>query len=277
MSTTTSLSLFSPSNLLPRSFFERFTVDVAKDLLGKILLVTDLTNNISVAGRIVEVEAYRETDPASHCYKGPTTRCAIMFGNPGYAYIYSMHGRHCLNFITEPSGTGAGVLIRAVEPIYGLETMQVRRPVTTIKELTNGPGKLCQAFGITIQDKGQDLLGPRFQIFQQPHIMDNNNIINQSIQIKATPRIGISVAKDVLWRFVISDSIYLSKYFKQDFNQSTHKKNTNSSSSSSRKKIQKKKIVITTTTTSSTIITSSNPTNSGQITSNNKKIKVHSE
>ncbi|MHA1675849.1 MAG: DNA-3-methyladenine glycosylase, partial [Candidatus Njordarchaeales archaeon] len=132
---------------LNRNFYERYTVDVARDLLGKVL-VRVLSSEQILAGIIVETEAYRgQDDPASHAYGRKTPRNAIMYGKPGYSYVYFIYGMyHCLNVVTEPEGVPAAVLIRAVEPIFGIELMKKYRNTDKISNLTNGPGKLCQAF-----------------------------------------------------------------------------------------------------------------------------------
>lgn len=193
----------SPANCLPIDFYQRNTVQVARDLLGKILVVKNRVESAwddseaeIVSGRIVETEAYRSNDPASHSCRGETPRCSIMFGNPGVAYVYFIYGMYeMLNFVTEPKGKPGAVLIRAVEPLWGKKLMEKRRSTTGIS-LTNGPGRLCQAMGIKREHKGQSLSGPSLFVWDdgyRPH------------SIVKSPRIGIRLATDKLWRFFIQN------------------------------------------------------------------------
>src|SRR5271169_278384 len=132
-----------------RSFFGRSVLEVAPDLIGATLLVS------GVGGRIVEVEAYHQTDPAAHSFHGPTARNAVMFGPPGFAYVYRSYGIHwCLNFVCEPKGSAGAVLIRALEPLTGLAAMRRRRGLTDERLLCSGPGRLCEALGITRAQNG---------------------------------------------------------------------------------------------------------------------------
>lgn len=198
-------------HLLPSSFFERHTLEVAKDLLGKVIVVnTQLvattssattTSTVKCAARIVEVEAYREDDPASHSSKGRTPRTAVMFGPPGYAYIYHIHRYRNLNFITEPEGTAGGVLIRAVEPIEGIEHMRARRVCENDVSLTNGPGKLAQSLGLNLKHNGVSLQGPTLGVFDDGF---------RPGKVHATRRIGITRAVEREWRFIIAHHPYLS-------------------------------------------------------------------
>jgi len=190
---------------LPRSFYERYTIDVAKDLLSK-LLVRKFPDKSFVAGIIVEVEAYRgEDDPASHAYRGLTPRNKVMFGKPGVAYVYFTYGMYyCLNIVTEPEGVPAAVLIRAVEPVYGIEKMMKFRGIKDVRNLTNGPGKLAMAFNITKELNGVD--------------MTKNDILFVSsydkysrFEIGVSSRIGIKVGLDKPWRFYIKENPYVSK------------------------------------------------------------------
>src|SRR5580692_3584216 len=143
-----------------KRFFNRSVHEVAPDLIGVTLLVD------GVGGRIVEVEAYHHTDPAAHSYRGETARNAVMFGPPGFVYVYRSYGIHwCVNFVCEPKGSASAVLIRAVEPTMGLPTMRRRRGVKDERLLCSGPGRLCEAFGITIAQNGLALDEPPFALF----------------------------------------------------------------------------------------------------------------
>ena len=134
----------SPGPRLRKSFFARSVHEVAPDLIGATFLVN------GVGGIIVEVEAYDQTDPAAHSFRGPTPRNAVMFGPPGYTYVYLSYGLNwCVNFVCQAAGSAAGVLLRAIEPTHGLAAMRQRRGVTDAKALCSGPGKLCEALAIT--------------------------------------------------------------------------------------------------------------------------------
>src|SRR4051812_49860428 len=144
-----------PLRSLKRSFFARSVQEIAPELIGATLLIDD------VGGRIVEVEAYHHTDPAAHSYRGMTDRNAVMFGPPGYAYVYRSYGIHwCLNFVCEPAGSASAVLIRAVEPLEGLAKMKRRRGLTDERLLCSGPGRLAQAMGVTHAHNGLALDQP---------------------------------------------------------------------------------------------------------------------
>jgi DNA-3-methyladenine glycosylase len=153
--------------------------------------------------KIVETEAYDETDAASHSYKGRTPRTDIMFGPAGHLYVYFTYGMHyCCNVVTGNEGEGSAVLIRAVEPLNGEEVLEQRRRGKRGTELTNGPAKLCQALGIDKRMNGHDLEREPLRLILQPALSNDQIII--------TPRIGISEAKDVPWRFLIKDNPYIS-------------------------------------------------------------------
>jgi DNA-3-methyladenine glycosylase len=173
--------------------------DVARTLIGALLLVD------GVGGQIVETEAYDHEDPASHSYSGPTTRNAAMFGPPGRAYVYRSYGIHwCLNFVCREAGHGAGVLIRALEPLQGLELMRERRGLHDVRLLCSGPGRLGQALGITPDLNGVRLDRPPFEVMRT----------SQAHEIVCGRRIGISKATDVPWRFGLAASRYLSRAFR---------------------------------------------------------------
>ncbi len=190
--------------LLERSFYQRETVEVAHDLLGKIV-VRQYYHHL-LAGRIVETEAYTIDDEASHSHRGQTHANRAMFGPVGHAYIYFIYGNHyCLNAVARNQNHEAGgVLIRALEPINGIEFMKQFRGITDIHNLTNGPGKLAQALHITKALYGIDLTQKG-----ELYIVDGQTIPEKDIC--AAPRIGISKATDVLWRFYICDNPFVSR------------------------------------------------------------------
>ncbi len=187
---------------LPRSFFARPTLEVAPDLLGAFL-VRMLPDGVRLVGRLVEVEAYLgPQDPASHAYRR-TARSAIMWGPPGIAYVYVTYGNHhCLNVVTEPEGTPGAVLLRAAEPLEGLEVMRRLRGVEEVKLLCSGPGRLTQAFAIDLSFNGADLTrsGSLYLAWGTP-----------PRRIRTTPRIGIRRARERPWRFVDPESPCLSR------------------------------------------------------------------
>ena len=144
---------------LKRSFFGRSVHEVAPDLIGATLLVD------GVGGIITEVEAYHHTDPAAHSFNGPTPRNLVMFGPPGFAYVYRSYGIHwCVNFVCEKAGSASAVLIRALQPTHGLPAMRRRRGVPEERALCSGPGKLCEALGITIKHSELPLDAPPFAL-----------------------------------------------------------------------------------------------------------------
>jgi DNA-3-methyladenine glycosylase len=183
---------------LTRAFFSRSVHEVAPDLIGTTLLVD------GVGGRVVEVEAYHHTDPAAHSFGGPTERNAVMFGPPGYAYVYRSYGIHwCLNFVCEPKGSASAVLIRALEPTAGFSIMRRRRGTPDVRLLCSGPGRLCQALRITGAQYGVALDQPPFALFAR----------TGAVEVVAGPRIGIIKAADRLWRYGEKGSRFLSKPF----------------------------------------------------------------
>lgn len=189
-------------NSLPESFYARDTAVVAQALLGKYLVRN--VAGISVIGKIVETEAYYgRNDLASHAARGPTPRSAIMFGSPGRAYVYFNYGIHyLLNVVTEPEGAAGAVLIRALEPIEGIEVMRRHRRVDNLVKLANGPGKLTQALRISLKENGLPLFGGPLAICDAE---------NGHIQIVKTQRIGISAGKEHLFRFYIKDNLFVSR------------------------------------------------------------------
>jgi DNA-3-methyladenine glycosylase len=182
-----------------RSFFGRSVHEVAPDLIGATLLVS------GVGGRIVEVEAYDQTDPAAHSFRGPTARNAVMFGPPGYAYVYRSYGIHwCLNLVCQPKGSAAAVLIRALEPLTGLAAMRRRRGMDDERLLCAGPGRVCEALGVTAAHNGLALFKPPFEIFKRM----------QAVEVVTGPRIGLTKAVDKPWRYGLKGSRFLSKPFR---------------------------------------------------------------
>ena len=184
---------------LTRSFFRRSVHEVAPDLIGATLLVG------GVGGVLVEVEAYDHTDPAAHSFRGPTSRNAVMFGPPGFAYVYRSYGLHwCLNFVCEPKGSAAAVLIRAIEPTTGLPVMRRRRGMTDPRQLCSGPGRLCEALAVTEAHYGLALDEPPFALYARPG----------EVEVITGPRIGITKAIEKPWRYGLKGSRFLSKPFR---------------------------------------------------------------
>ena len=188
----------SPGPRLRRSFFARSVHEVAPDLIGATFLVN------GVGGIIVEVEAYDQTDPAAHSFRGPTPRNAVMFGPPGYTYVYLSYGLNwCVNLVCQAAGSAAGVLLRAIEPTHGLAAMRQRRGVTDAKALCSGPGKLCEALAIT---KALSEL----PIDRSPIALHARS---GGAEIATGVRIGLTKAVDLPWRYGLKGSKYLSKRF----------------------------------------------------------------
>jgi len=189
---------------LTRAFYGRNTVKVAKELLGKIL-VRELHTSM-LEGIIVETEAYRGyDDPASHAYRGLTKRNEVMFCEPGHAYVYFTYGMHyCLNVTTEPAGQAGAVLIRAVQPLKGIAEMKRRRRVEQIKDLSNGPAKLTQAFAVTKALNGHDLTTGKTLFIVR-------NLHHQEPDIRSGNRIGIRAGVEKRWRFFTRGNPFVSK------------------------------------------------------------------
>jgi DNA-3-methyladenine glycosylase len=181
---------------LERDFFARSVHEVAPDLIGVTLLID------GVGGVVVEVEAYDHEDPASHGYAGLTERNAAMFGPPGCAYVYHSYGMHwCLNLVCEEQGTASAVLVRALEPTRGIDMMKERRGLDNARLLCSGPGRLSQALGITRALDGLPLDRPPFELCARSH----------ACEVVAGPRVGISKAKELPWRYALAGSPYLSR------------------------------------------------------------------
>ncbi|HET7567117.1 MAG TPA: DNA-3-methyladenine glycosylase [Gaiellaceae bacterium] len=183
---------------LERQFFARPVHEVAPDLIGATLLVD------GVGGVVVEVEAYDQEDPASHGFAGRTARNASMFGPPGHAYVYRSYGIHwCLNLVCEAEGRAEAVLIRALQPTAGLDAMQARRGVEDVRALCSGPGKLCQALAVTREHDGLRLDRPPFELHARERVPE----------IVTGPRIGITKAAELTWRYGLAGSPFVSRRF----------------------------------------------------------------
>jgi DNA-3-methyladenine glycosylase len=174
---------------LARDFYARPVVEVARDLVGCTLA------RGRTAGVIVETEAYHESEPACHAYVGMTPRTRVLFGPPGTAYVYRSYGIHALfNAVCEPEGVGAAVLIRALEPIAGLDTMRDRRGLHGVEQLCSGPGKLTQALAIELEHNGADLVGGPIRLASRPPGWED-------VELVAGTRVGITKAAELAWRF----------------------------------------------------------------------------
>jgi DNA-3-methyladenine glycosylase len=206
---TADTSACAQATLVPRKFYLAPPDVVARKLLGKLLV----RPGEPLVGRIVEVEAYfGESDPASHSFPGKTPRNAVLFGPPGHAYVYFVYGMHfCLNVSCEPEGRAGGVLFRALEPICGLEAMAIARGMAVpgraakaVAALTSGPGRLCQAFGVTRErDNGADFTSPKSDL----QIQDDGFVARK---VLVTPRIGITKDAERAARYVIAGNPFVS-------------------------------------------------------------------
>jgi DNA-3-methyladenine glycosylase len=182
--------------MLGRDFFDRTVHEVAPDLVGVTLLVD------GVGGPIVEVEAYDHEDPAAHGYRGRTERNASMFGPAGHAYVYRSYGIHwCLNLVCEEEGSASAVLIRALEPVHGLATMVARRGLDDPRRLCSGPGRLCEALGVTREHDGLPLDKAPFELHARTH----------EPEIVAGTRVGITRATERAWRYALAGSKFVSR------------------------------------------------------------------
>jgi DNA-3-methyladenine glycosylase len=183
---------------LKRAFFGRSVLQVAPDLIGATLLVN------GVGGIIVELEAYHHTEPAAHSFNGPTPRNLVMFGPPGFVYVYRSYGIHwCVNFVCEKTGSAAAVLIRALQPTHGIPAMRRRRRLHDERSLCSGPGKLTEALAITHAHNGLALDAPPFALYTRTGKVD----------VVTGLRIGITKAVELPWRYGLKDSKFVSKPF----------------------------------------------------------------
>jgi DNA-3-methyladenine glycosylase len=189
--------------VLPRSFYARPSPEVARDLIGR-LLVRPLPGG-RVVGRIVESEAYQEGDPASHSFRGRTPRNEVMFGPPGHLYVYFSYGMHfCMNVVTGRVGEGSAVLLRAVEPVEGIDWMLARRGLDDVRLLCAGPGRLTQAFGIDRAHNGVDLVVGDVLFVARGTALPEG-------KIGVSPRVGLTLGVDRPWRFFEAQSAFVSR------------------------------------------------------------------
>ena len=190
-----------PVQTIPREFYIAPTIEVAKKILGKALV--HQTDKGVIAGRIVEAEAYTSDDPACHACRGMTKRNAVMFGQAGHAYVYFTYGMYfCFNVVTGREGVGEAVLIRAAEPLEGIELMEEYRGAEDLKKLASGPGKLCQAFAINRDQNGLDLTNSELVIVDDGW---------EPSEIITSTRIGIRLAADRPWRFYVGGNPHVSR------------------------------------------------------------------
>ncbi|MDP9300594.1 MAG: DNA-3-methyladenine glycosylase [Actinomycetota bacterium] len=181
---------------LPRRSLARPATEVAPELLGHVL-ARRLPDGGVLRARIVETEAYEQDDPASHAYRGLTPRVRVMFGPPGHLYVYFTYGmHHCMNVVTGPNGTASAVLLRAAQPLEGMDRMSIRRGTDRVLDLCRGPARLAQAFGVDRSLDGADLVrGSEIWIERDPTAV--------AASIRSGPRVGIRVGTDQPWRFWI--------------------------------------------------------------------------
>jgi DNA-3-methyladenine glycosylase len=203
---TTDFASLAP---LPRGFYDRDPRRVSRELLGKVLIRSE--GSLVLAARVVEVEAYLGNDPAAHCFAGRTERNAVLWGPPGFAYVYFIYGNHfCFNVSCLPDGVAGGVLFRALEPLLGISEMAQARGASAgdgsydLRQLTSGPGRLAEAFGITRpRDNGKDLTSPVSDLW----IAEDGS---PRPQVKITPRIGITKAAERRLRYIIPGNRFVS-------------------------------------------------------------------
>ncbi|RYE48573.1 MAG: DNA-3-methyladenine glycosylase [Hyphomicrobiales bacterium] len=192
-------SIQKPGRQLTKRFFDRSVHAVAPELIGATLLVN------GIGGIIVEVEAYHHSDPAAHSFNGETPRNRVMFGPPGFAYVYRSYGIHwCLNFVCEEAGSASAVLVRAIQPTLGIDHMRQLRGMEDEKQLCSGPGKLCQALDISMAQNGRSLDAHPFAIYQR----------TGNPEVLTDIRIGITKAADLPWRYGLKGSRFVSKPFR---------------------------------------------------------------
>jgi len=189
---------------LPRSFFARPALEVAPDLLGRVL-VRRLPDGVRLAGRIVEAEAYEPGDPASHGFRGPTPRNLVMFGEPGHLYVYFTYGNHwMLNAVTRGPGEGSAVLLRALEPLAGLDRMARHRGRAQPRDLCSGPGKLAQALAVDRSQNGADLV-------RGDEVWIEGGAPPPPDRIASGIRVGVNVGADSPWRFWVAGDPFVSR------------------------------------------------------------------
>ncbi len=185
---------------LPTAFYDRPVLEVARDLVGCVV------SHAGFAGVIVETEAYHDSEPACHAFVGLTNRTRTLFGPPGRAYVYRSYGIHALlNAVCEPEGVGAAVLIRALEPLEGIERMRARRGLDRVEQLCSGPGKLTQALGIELGENGTPLTGVG------PVAIHPRRSAWRDVELVASRRIGITKAVELPWRFCARGSVNVSR------------------------------------------------------------------
>lgn len=190
---------------LDDSFYQQDTITVARQLLGTCMMHESAQG--TTVGRVVETEAYLSGDPACHAYRRETKRNQVMFGPFGYAYVYRIYGIHyCVNVVTAQVGVGEAVLVRALEPVEGIELMQARRQITNVKQLCNGPAKLVQAMGILPTMNGASLAEGSLYFLSA----DAYAKFNQPLNIVTTTRIGITKGADLPYRFYIKNNPHVS-------------------------------------------------------------------
>jgi DNA-3-methyladenine glycosylase len=188
---------------LPRAFFERPALTMAPELLGRVL-VRRSSDGSRLAARIVETEAYEQDDPASHAFRGRTSRNAVMFGRPGHLYVYFTYGMHfCMNVVTGHVGQGSAVLLRAGEPLVGLERMALNRGTDEVRRLCSGPARWTEAFGVTRAQDGTDLVAGGELALHEGMAVPMG-------QIARTTRVGVRDATDRAWRFLVRGDPFVS-------------------------------------------------------------------